>query len=244
MSNVQVALEAICHFDSFQSLPSILQPLCLSCSDSEMLALRQASPPSHHERVHLNTSGMSACVGGGASGVLTAHIGYRRYVNSAEAQPVAHRLLKALDEMAFETLEGAAGLAGYLCSDTKPGDVVVQLFSHWKFRNDAGSGDDLLLVVRKNSVSTFDVVGQGVLLPGYEISGEGTPESELGQVEEAMMMDIEITLTAADALLLAALDLDGSPHGFDVKARADRLIVNPFSSPLNAVTLTPWPRSD
>ncbi|SMR57277.1 unnamed protein product [Zymoseptoria tritici ST99CH_1E4] len=246
MSNVQVALEAIRHLKSFHSLPWIPRHLCLSCSDSQLLALRQASQRLEDERVHLNGYAMSARIRVGPSGMLTAHIGYRENADSAEAQPIALRLLEAPDGMAFETLEVAAGLAGYLCSDTKAGDVIVELVVH-----DAACECEcvtcgcshLLLVVRKNSTSTFDVVGQGFLLPGYEISYEATPESESGQAEKATMINVEITLTAADALLLAAQDLNSISYGFDARARAERLIVNPFSSPLSAVSLTPLPPS-
>ncbi|SMR60148.1 unnamed protein product [Zymoseptoria tritici ST99CH_3D1] len=238
MSRLQVALEAIRHIRLFQSLLWLAVALRLRCCDFDMLALRQVSRRSDDVRVRIEAFRVwSARLAVGASGRLAACIRKSSDRVPDEDDNFFYRLPQAFDENECQNLVVDGEIAGHLCSDAEPGDVIVNLDSK------------KLLILRENADGRFDVVGQGLLGADYEISDEVIPES--GQVKVAAMVNIVMDFTVADALLLVAQDLfdawsgtGGKSRTYDSKARAERLIVNPFSSPLNAVSLTPSPPVD
>ena len=96
-------------------------------------------------------------------------------------------------------------VAGFVCKEACKGDVLVPL------PNVTGQ---VLLVLRQSQGEIFDVIGQGVLMPEYELGWDPGVCDEFTKVA-LFKARIELRITAEDAVLLFAQHMDDTDHNID-----------------------------
>ena len=119
-------------------------------------------------------------------------------------------------------------IAGFVCNDACEGDLLIPLYEFNR---------EVLLVLRQNHGEVFDLIGQGILLSGYDFGCDLGVYDEVSKVP-LFMAQVEIKITAKDAILLFAQDMEGSDRGYSQEDRWRRVLTNVSCMPFGAAQIT------
>lgn len=135
------------------------------------------------------------------SGYMTAALAKRSVSTRGSSGPTS--FLEGLDASDAVQIMVGSEIAVLGCFGTRAGDLLVH---YWRDRRDIG------LILRQNSGSTFDIIGQVVLLEGYRLCqkfyDDCTKCPVTPGVEHAILGGrLELCLTEEDLLTLFAQDV-------------------------------------
>ena len=124
----------------------------------------------------------------------------------------------SLQAYAGQRLTVGNQLAAISCSETRAGDIILPLTSYqWHAA---------FLVLRRESGASYDIIGQGFVVNGYQLYPYTESDKELyySQAFDDLEAEVDLALTDEDVLLLVGHDLTYSKPGHDLEARLGRLI--------------------
>lgn len=141
---------------------------------------------------------------------------------------VISMLSSARQGLAPKMLTLGPQIAGFVCDNTVAGDILVPVQSQ------AGQ---FYLVLRHDHGEYFKIIGQAVLLPGYEFGcspGLHDDETEV----ELFEAEVKVNLGSEDTVILFAQDMDGTKDFFNEENHWKRVLTSITRTHLGAARVS------
>lgn len=240
-----VAADTVPYLASLEGLAIVLERLGLHCNQSEMATLsspttqesvstRNEHTPWHNSRIKLGGGKhlrYAARIIAGQHGNLVA--AFHKSCTKTPAEDAKMQASTARFSAAYRKAEGRWQLEGRqtMCKHIKAGSTDAAIVCGATEANDILFPiRHFLLVLRPSSTSDrLDYVGQGLLLPGWEMwTDDKYPKGE--QVRSGFTARISLTITPSDCLRLIGQDFVDR-ETYDMDARMQRLVTPAVEQP-------------